>query len=72
MKATKITLFLLFVFLNLHSQTEQNHSSWMQYLESLAVDEEMDDESISNIFEELSYIAEHPFNLYSITKTDLE
>ena len=72
MKATKITLFLLFVFLNLHSQTEQNHSSWMQYLESLAVDEEMDDESISNIFEELSYIAEHPFNLYSVTKTDLE
>ena len=70
------TLFILFVpilfIIDLHSQTVTNNTEWMQYLEELADSEERNPEDIEQLFDELSYLSEHPFNLQTVTKQELE
>ncbi len=43
----------------------------MEYLEEM-VDDEMDETSFENLSTDLSYLADHPFNLNTITKKDLD
>ena len=47
------------------------NSTWMEYIEELS-DSEMESAYIENLFDELSYLSENPFNLNSVTKSDLE
>jgi hypothetical protein len=45
------------------SQTVQPIEKWMEYIEELAGNLEEDDERIETLFTDLSFLAEHPFNL---------
>lgn len=47
------------------------NTNWRTYLEQLA-EEEIDESSIENIFEELSYLENNPMNLNSVTRDQLE
>jgi hypothetical protein len=44
----------------------------MRYLEELANSEEVDDEAIANLFDDLSYLSDHPYDLQTVTKEELE
>lgn len=48
------------------------NTEWMSYLEELSESEESENSQIEVLFEELSYLSEHPFNLNSAEKKDLE
>ena len=67
---------LIFIFLwgtgPVFGQMEQKNSEWMRYLEELAGDEETDNETLADLYDELSYMAENPFNLQTVTKEELE
>jgi hypothetical protein len=54
------------------TQITENNTEWMQYLEELADSEERSQDDIEQLFDELSYLCEHPFNLQTVTKQDLE
>ena len=47
------------------------NSEWMEYVEELS-DSEAGSDYIENLFDELSYLSENPFNLNTVTKPDLE
>jgi hypothetical protein len=71
MKQLIIIIIALLVFRQLPAQINADNTAWMQYLDELAEsDESVGD--MEHIFEELSYLSEHPFDLQTVTKTDLE
>ncbi|MDR1369050.1 MAG: helix-hairpin-helix domain-containing protein, partial [Dysgonamonadaceae bacterium] len=70
MKSIIITFFLFLCF-SAWSQTPEKNTSWMEYLEELS-ENEMESSLIENLYEELSFLSEHPFNLNTATKQDLE
>ena len=45
------------------SQTTQTVDKWMEYIEELAEDMEENEERIETLFTDLSFLAEHPFDL---------
>jgi len=51
--------------------TVAQNSAWMEYVEELS-DSETESATIENLFDELSYLSENPFNLNTVTKSDLE
>ena len=48
------------------------HYSWEEFVEKISVDEYEDGEDLSPLLEELAALHEHPFNLNTATKDDLE
>ena len=48
------------------------HYSWEEFVEKISVDEYDDGEDMSPLLEELAGLHEHPFNLNTATKDDLE
>jgi hypothetical protein len=54
------------------SQTNTANNQWMSYLEELAENEELEESHIENLYEELSYLSENPFNIQTVTKQELE
>jgi hypothetical protein len=54
------------------SQNRPDNSQWMSYLEELAGNEETEENSVENLYEELSYLSENPFNIQTVSKQDLE
>lgn len=70
-----LTIFFipfLFIAIDSGAQVAANNTEWMQYLEELADSEERNPDDIAQLFDELSYLSEHPFNLHTVTKQDLE
>ncbi len=69
------TLFLILLFfaayLSAYAQTEEKNTYWMEYLEEMA-ENEIESAMIENLYEELSYLAEHPFDLNTVSKKELE
>jgi hypothetical protein len=62
----------LFMYQALSSQTNRADSQWILYLEELAGNEELEESYIDNLYEELSYLSENPFNIHTVSKQDLE
>lgn len=71
MKTLIIIIIALFAFSRLHAQINADNTAWMQYLDELAESDESSGD-MEHLFEELSYLSEHPFDLQTVTKTDLE
>jgi hypothetical protein len=69
---TFISIFFLFIALELNAQINRDNSEWMHYLEELVDSEDSNTADLEQLFEELSYLSEHPFNLQIVTKKDLE
>ncbi len=70
----KTLLFLLFFCcfeFSINSQINQNNTKWMEYLEELT-GEDTDVNLVENLYTDLSYLSEHPFDLHTATKKDLE
>jgi len=65
-------IFLLGIIESVFGQIERNNSEWMRYLEELATDEETDNEALADLYNDLSYIVENPYNLQTVTKEELE
>ena len=63
---------LLFITIDSNAQIAANNTEWMQYLVDLADREEQNPDDIEQLFDDLSYLSEHPFNLQTVTKQDLE
>ncbi|GHT84236.1 hypothetical protein FACS189420_2100 [Bacteroidia bacterium] len=72
MKTLTFILSFIFIAVGLSAQINPNNSEWMQYLEELADSEDTETGDLEQLFEELSYLSEHPFNLQTVTKKDLE
>ena len=72
MKSLLFLFFSLFLSIDFFAQITENNTDWMQYLEELADSEERNPDDIEQLFDELSYLSEHPFNLQAVTKQDLE
>jgi hypothetical protein len=72
MKPFLMLVFSLFAAFECFAQFDSNNTEWMHYLEELAGSEEYDPADIELLFDELSYLSEHPFNLHAVTKQDLE
>ncbi|MDR0833213.1 MAG: helix-hairpin-helix domain-containing protein [Candidatus Symbiothrix sp.] len=74
MKMLKNKILLLFIAVSCLNAGKVNgqNSEWMRYLEELANSEEADDEAIANLFDELSYLSDHPYDLQTVTKEELE
>lgn len=73
MKRLFITLlvYLLINGYNLNSQNIYSVDKWMEYIEELATETE-DEERIESLYADLSYLTEHPFDLNSVTETELK
>ncbi|GAP71288.1 hypothetical protein SAMD00024442_10_18 [Candidatus Symbiothrix dinenymphae] len=71
---TKVLLFFTVCCLpNVSKAESETNSEWMRYLEELAnSDEVTDDEAIANLFDDLSHLSEHPYDLHTVTKEELE
>jgi len=69
-----IIFFILFLLIAIDTsaQITANNTEWMQYLEELAESDEQNPSDIEQLFDELSYLSEHPFNLQTVTKQELE
>jgi len=72
MKTIVIIFSLLLIILDLSAQVTANNTEWMHYLEDLADSDESNPDDIEQLFDDLSYLSEHPFNLQTVTKQDLE
>jgi hypothetical protein len=72
MKTLIIIFSFILIALGLNAQINPNNSDWMQYLEELADSEDTETGDLEQLFEELSYLSEHPFDLQTVTKKDLE
>ncbi len=70
MKSLITVILLLFPIVVLSQATEKN-TLWMEYLEELS-ENEMESSQIESLYEELSFLSEHPLNLNTVTKQDLE
>ena len=68
----KIWIFLTGIFLLFATKNLAQTNDWMLYLENLADIEEETMDNLENLFDELSYLAEHPYNLQTVTKEELE
>ncbi len=66
----KMTFLFLSISLTISGQINEN-SSWMDFIHELA-DSETDNSLIETLTEELSYLADNPFNLNTTTKKQLE
>ena len=72
MKRFMLVCFLFGCFCyQAQAQLNPKNTRWMEYLEELS-EEEASEEAIENLFSELSYLSEHPFNLATVGKEDLE
>lgn len=73
MKRLWITLlvYLLINSYNLNSQNIYSVDKWMEYMEELASETE-DEARIENLYTDLSYLVEHPFELNSVTENELK
>jgi hypothetical protein len=71
MKPLFIIIFV-FIISELNAQISSGNTEWMQYLEELAASEETGTSDLEQLFDELSYLSDHPLNLHSVTKKDLE
>lgn len=72
MKKLFITL-LVYLLINSYNIVAQNIYSvdkWMEYIEEMASETE-DEARIENLYSDLSYLAEHPFELNGVTKEEL-
>jgi len=71
---TVFVFFILFltVVVDLKAQDSSSNTEWMQYLEELAESDERNPDDIAQLFDDLSYLSEHPFNLQTVTKRELE
>lgn len=49
-----------------------SQSNWRNYIEQLAEESEMDQESIENMYQDLLYLENNPMDLNSLSLTDLE
>jgi len=69
-----IIFFILILFITVDSgaQVSASNTEWMQYLEEFAESDERNPDDIAQLFDDLSYISEHPFNIQTVTKHDLE
>ena len=67
----RICLWVFFLSITVCRFSTAQNSSWTEYLEELS-DSEMGSAYIENLFDELSYLSENPFNLNIVTKSDLE
>jgi len=72
MKTFFILFFSLLLAIDASAQIAANNTEWMQYLEELSESDERNPSDIEQFFDELSYLSEHPFNLQTVTKQDLE
>ena len=65
-------LFVLLISIDLVAQIAENNTEWMLYLEELADLEDSNPDDIEQLFDELSYLSDNPFNLHTVTKQELE
>lgn len=72
MKRMFITLFILLLInsYNVKAQIDNSVDKWMEYVEELAAETE-DEEKIQTLYSDLSYLAEHPFEINSATNEQL-
>jgi hypothetical protein len=63
-------LFFLF-FAELKGQVNTSNTKWMEYIEELTEESEDNTEQIESLFNDLSYLSEHPLNLNTITYEQL-
>jgi hypothetical protein len=65
-------LILVFLgkFTGVFAQIDKNNSEWMHYLDEQV--EEEDESSLADLYDELSYIVENPYNLQTVSKEELE
>ena len=64
---------LVFLFISsyqLKSQTLYSVDKWMEYIEEMASETE-DEARIETLYTDLSYLAEHPFELNTVTEEQL-
>ena len=54
------------------AQINPHNTEWMNYLEDLANEENVDESALSDLFDDLSYLSENPYNIYIITKQELD
>ncbi len=71
MKQSLIIIILFISHLPLWTQNNEKNTLWMEYIEELS-ENEMETSQIENLYEELSFLSEHPLNLNIATKQDLE
>ena len=64
-------VYLLINSYNLNSQNIYSVDKWMEYMEELASETE-DEARIENLYTDLSYLVEHPFELNSVTENELK
>lgn len=53
------------------AQLTPDNTKWMEYIEELA-DSDTDETSLEDLYNDLSYLTEHPFDLHSLKKENLE
>ncbi|MDR2626503.1 MAG: helix-hairpin-helix domain-containing protein [Dysgonamonadaceae bacterium] len=56
----------------LAAQLNKNNTKWMEYLEEMSDNDDVDEQMLENLTSDLSYLSEHPLNLNTISKKDLE
>ncbi|MDR0733535.1 MAG: helix-hairpin-helix domain-containing protein [Dysgonamonadaceae bacterium] len=67
-----LTLALALTTAVLTAQPHPDNTAWMQYIEELAASDERDENDAEQLFDELSHLSNHPFNLHAVAKKDLE
>ncbi len=65
-----VLISLLITSYDAKSQINTSVDNWMDYVESMAGDTD-DQERIETLFTELSYLAEHPFDINKVTAEEL-
>ena len=63
-----VCILQFFIVENSYAQT----ISWDNFVEKLATDEEMTDGDWENLLDDLMEIHEHPYNINTVTKEELE
>ncbi|MDR0768977.1 MAG: helix-hairpin-helix domain-containing protein [Dysgonamonadaceae bacterium] len=66
------SIILLFILSELNAQINSGNTEWMQYPEELSASGESGTNDMELLFDELSHLSEHPFNLNTVTRKDLE
>lgn len=70
-KRVQCLLFAVMLSGLIYAQLNEGNTKWMEYLEELSEEGE-DPLSIENLFNDLSYLADNPFDLHTISKEELE
>jgi opacity protein-like surface antigen len=71
MKTAALLLCLLPAGISTAQPSDEN-PEWMRYVEEIAALEETDAGDAEQLFDELSRLSEHPFDLHAITEADLK